>query len=101
MNFCGEFIRTLNRKGRVTLPSIFGLKGKYVYFYFTEESMLEVHPSIKDFNQEECRYVYMAEVDQQGRVVIPKKIREKTLPFSCEIRFVGCKNYIKIEHRVV
>ncbi len=97
MNFYGGFIRTLDKKGRVSLPYGFGLAGKYVYFYLTAESMLEIYSSVEDFDERDCRYIHGKEVDQQGRVVIPKELREKTFYRPCRIMLVGCNDHIKIE----
>ncbi len=97
MSFYGGFIRTLDKKGRVSLPHKFDLTGKYVYFYLTNESLLEIYSSVEDFEERKYRYIHRKEVDQQGRVVIPKELREETFNRPCRIRFVGCKDYIKIE----
>ncbi len=97
MSFYGEFTRAIIRN-RVKLPSNFKKKmGEVVYFFLTYDSLLEIYPSVEGFKKEEFRYVYEVEVDRQGRVLIPKEIREKMFYCPCRIRFVGCKDYIKIE----
>ncbi len=99
MKFYGSFVRRIDKKGRVSLPGSFGLTGKYVYFYLIDEKKIEIYlyPSIEDFGDDDSRYIYEKKVDRQGRVVIPKELREKTFFRSCKIRFVGCKNHIKTE----
>lgn len=112
--FMGEYIHTIDTKGRIIMPSKFredlgddfvitlGLDG-CLFAYPNEEWMsfvnqLKTLPGTKEARQLQRYFMAGAancEVDKQGRVLIPSKLRE-TAALEKDIVFVGVLSKIEI-----
>ena len=112
--FMGEYNHTIDTKGRIIMPSKFrdelgdnfvvtqGLDG-CLFVYPNEEWMNFVNqlknlPGTKDARQLQRYFMAGAadcEVDKQGRVLIPAKLRE-TSALEKDIVFVGVLSKIEI-----
>lgn len=112
--FMGEYIHTIDTKGRIIMPSKFreelgeafvvtlGLDG-CLFVYPNEEWMnfvnqLKTLPGTKEARQLQRYFMAGAadcEVDKQGRVLIPSKLREAAA-LEKDIVFVGVLSKIEI-----
>ncbi|WP_313132463.1 division/cell wall cluster transcriptional repressor MraZ [Anaerocolumna sp.] len=112
--FMGEYNHTIDAKGRIIVPSKFrealgeefvvtqGLDG-CLFVYPNDEWMefiaqLKNLPGSKDARQLQRYFMAGAascEVDKQGRILIPNKLRESAA-LEKEIVFVGVLNKIEI-----
>jgi MraZ protein len=112
--FIGISYLTLDKKGRVFLPQKFRFRKKYVLTYgidncvsiYPYEEWLEVvkkmeNISLKNklyqriFNRTFFAQAEIVELDNQGRLLIPKKFKEKYF-LSNEVVLVGNKNKIEL-----
>lgn len=97
MIFCGEFVRVIDGKWRFSIPKNFKEKlGEIVYFYLAENKEIRIYSSAKEFKKEECPFAYEEKIDSQGRIMIPKEIREKISFYSSKVNLIGYKEYIVI-----
>ncbi len=112
--FMGEYIHTIDAKGRIIMPSKFredlgddfvmtlGLDG-CLFVYPNEEWMsfvnqLKTLPGTKEARQLQRYFMAGAancEVDKQGRVLIPSKLRESAA-LEKDIVFVGVLSKIEV-----
>jgi MraZ protein len=111
----GNFTNTLDEKGRVIIPAAFRYdlsekfyltKGveKCLYIYPEKEWLqfvesLQEMPASKKENRKALRYFSSnaaeCEVDKQGRILIPQRLREHAL-LGKEVLFVGNLNKVEI-----
>lgn len=124
IEFSGNFVHTIDPKGRVTIPAIFreALSGGFTLGLNNEFSAVALYP--RDKWAEKCeqlskipesdikgmRYVRLitgnsfsdCELDGQGRVLLPATLRQKA-GLEKGIRFVGMGQYLEIwdENRYV
>lgn len=112
--FMGEFIHSIDSKGRIIIPSKFredlgeefvitlGLDG-CLFAYPNSEWLkfvekLQTLPGTKEARQLQRYFMACAsacEADKQGRILIPQKLRD-TVGLDKEIVFVGVLNKIEI-----
>ncbi|CUH92360.1 division/cell wall cluster transcriptional repressor MraZ [Herbinix luporum] len=112
--FMGEYIHTVDAKGRVIIPSKFredlgeefvitlGLDGCLFAYPNSEWQIfvekLKTLPGTKDARQLQRYFMAGAaacQADKQGRILIPAKLREKAA-LDKDIVFVGVLNKIEI-----
>jgi MraZ protein len=112
--FIGISYLTLDKKGRVFLPQKFRLKKKYVLTYGIDNCIV-IYPyqewfetvkkidsiSLKNklhqriFNRTFFAQAEIVELDNQGRLLIPKKFKDK-YSLSDEVVLVGNRNKIEL-----
>lgn len=115
--FSGNFLHTIDPKGRVTIPTAFrellgenftiGLNNEFnAIALYPQEKWQEISDfldRIPDFDRKGMRYVRLikahsflgGEMDGQGRVLLPQALRQK-LNIGKNIRFVGMGRYLEI-----
>ncbi len=112
--FMGEFNHTIDAKGRIIIPSKFredlgdefvltlGLDGCLFAYPYSEWQLfvdkLKTLPGTKEARQLQRYFMAGAaacEVDKQGRILIPAKLRENA-GLEKDIVFVGVLNKIEI-----
>lgn len=112
--FMGEYIHTIDAKGRIIIPSKFreglgeefvitlGLDGCLFAYPYSEWQIfvekLKTLPGTKEARQLQRYFMAGAaacQADKQGRILIPAKLRESAA-LEKEIVFVGVLNKIEI-----
>lgn len=112
--FMGEYIHTIDAKGRIIIPSKFredlgdefvitlGLDGCLFAYPYSEWQIfvdkLKTLPGTKEARQLQRYFMAGAaacQADKQGRILIPAKLRESAA-LDKEIVFVGVLNKIEI-----
>ena len=116
--FSGAFVHGVDSKGRMIIPANFrdGLGDKFVVALTPDFRNVAIYPMDEWLNQQDKlealaeldarvlrlieqfnKYSYTdCETDQQGRLLLPQKMRAKYLDNCREVEISGAKNYIRI-----
>lgn len=116
--FSGSYVHGVDSKGRLIIPAGFreALGDHFVVALTPDFQNIAIYPEEEWLNQQERleklsefdarvmrlieqfnKYSYMdSETDQQGRLLLPQKLRSKFLDNCREVEISGAKRYIRV-----